>query len=145
MSGFADTRRVIENHFLNGGLGVPVYLENMRRPSAGGDPPSPLTWVALTIGPETFPTPRTNRLSLGPTPVRRYEGAIVVNVFGELRKGREATQDVADAVSSLVQEVVLSAGSWRIRLGSARLLGGHPAPDGAYWQENLIVPYDRTA
>lgn len=140
MSGFADARRAIENLFLGATLGAPVYVENMRRPTSAGNPPP--AWIALTVGEEAHPNPRTNRLSLGPTPIRRYLGTVVAQVFTVVGKGGEPSDDICDAISALVQEVALAAGSWTIRLGSAEKLVVGQAE--AWWQVNVMIPYDRT-
>jgi hypothetical protein len=129
---FADERRAIEARFAANFSTLPVAYENVpfAQPASGG-------FVRLTIRPAG-----ARQASTGSSPLQRYAGLIVADIFVPENTGTATARAHADTVEAIFRQAQFSAGNSgtiTCRTPSIEAVG---VRDG-WFQLSVSVPYQR--
>ncbi len=128
---FADERAAIEGRFAANWSATTVKYENI-----------PFTvpatsWVALTIRSGVG-----NQISLGNSPLHRYQGVVFVDIFAPPEGGTEAAKTLADTAEAIFRNASFNQGN------SGQLLFRTPylnvvGERNGWFQLSLTCPYHR--
>lgn len=131
---WAAARAAFERHLSSNFSGAPVQY-----PGVAYTPEKDKSWVRMNDLPD-----ETKRVSLGPGGTFREEGLLVFSVFSPNNRGTNAARTLADALGTAFHEANFSyASSGYIRCKTPRLDVRGPTEDGAWFQINVTVEYDR--
>lgn len=143
MIGWADARRAVEEYVATKVPtvlpGLPIFYENMTRPSKSGSPAA--EWVGVSVSEQA-----SAFTSTGPNPLMQVSGLVIVQVFTPLHGGQSARRSavILEAIATLFVGASISAGTSG-RLSFRRPPYHAPAqPSDGWWQDNLIAPYTRS-
>jgi hypothetical protein len=103
-SDWADERAAIEAYFnTNWGTTTPIKWENATFVTPGTQNRTRQPWVALFIREAVG-----SRASIGVTPLRRFVGTIIVQIFTDLNIGTNLARDYASQVADLWRDVTIT-------------------------------------
>lgn len=96
-------------------------------------PPNNTAWVRFRIRHEF-----SERASLGPDPLHRYDGTVVVEVFVPRGEGEGTIDDLVDDVADIYRDNRDQQG---LRFYTPRtvLIG----EEGAWYRKNVLIPFQR--
>ena len=129
---FADERRAIENRFSANFSALPVQFENVRwnNPATGG-------YVRFTIR-----NSGGAQISTGQSPLHRYAGVIIADIFMPEESGTNAARAHADTIEAIFRRAQFSAGSSGTILCRTPSITVVGIVDG-YLQISVSVPFQR--
>ena len=135
--GFAAERKAIEERFLTQwALSTKSAVVTLFENSAIS-PPTEEPFVALYIR-----SGAGQQISLGSSPLDRYDGLIIVQVFVPEETGTQEAREIADVVETIFKRQSFSSGAGG--LIRCRLAALDPMGNKAGWlQSNVSIPYQR--
>lgn len=134
---WADERYAIEVFFSENFTTLPIQFENT---ALGEEEDTSSGWVRLTL----LPSVEGRRITLGNNDqIFRFDGFIVVSIFVPGKNGTDLIKTVADQVSNLFHEKILSynnSGFIRCGVPGLDVVG---SVDGGHYQVNVTISYKR--
>ena len=131
---FTDEKRAFEDRFkTQWGSTSPVRWEGL--PFKFPDPAIPWVGFYVRSGP-------SNRITVGPNPLVRYAGNIVVQVFAPEGQPMATASGYLDTIATIFREVEFSynnSGLIRCYQPDVRVIG----TDNGWFQRNVVCPYIR--
>jgi len=129
---FADERKAIETRFAANFTALPVQYENQRfaMPATGG-------WARLTIR-----NAGAGQISTGSSPLHRYAGVILADVFMPEETGSQAARTHADTIEAIFRRAQFSSGSSGTILCRTPSITTVGVADG-WFQVQVSVPFQR--